>query len=818
MKALLSSSMKENTYRHKVFGGLAFLLLFWLIVGGLYLEAASRFVPGDLEPIPGPLVLDRHGQILRLVSGPQGRRMVKLPDGKIPPLVAQAFIAAEDQRFWDHPGVDAWAILRAAGQNLAAGHIVSGASTLTMQLSRLTYSGPRTYQRKIVEMVRSLRIERAFTKEEILRLYLNRVPLGGNLVGVETAALAFFDKPAAELNASEAALLAALAKAPTALRPRGPHADRLVARQRWVLERMARLGYLSPEDLAASLQEPLVFRGVGRGVPSMPFRAPHFVQVVLSQKKNHSFDRCRLTTTLDLALQRRIEAAVCSHRTQLLRAGASQAAAVVVDNRTLEVLALVGSQNYGPRDRGFNNGATALRSPGSTLKPFLYAQALDQGFTSSAVLEDLERRYRTPRGEFTPANFDRSSHGPVSLREALGNSLNLSAVFLLNQVGPQAFYDNLMKLRLINHPERGPEHYGLGLVVGNPEVTLLQMAAAYASLANGGVYRSLRFEPEELTEPGVQVFSPQAAYIVSDILSDPLARSRIFGGAQALNPGCRLALKTGTSTYYRDCWCVGYTPEYTLAVWVGNFNGQPTAMLSGAGGAAPILADLVREVFAGAPPRNFPRPGGIISRNVCAFSGLAPGPGCVHQRHELFIAGTEPTQVCTYHQPREPWHRMPTSYAGWLQKRHGWGGEGRFRLAGFPLDLDRVFPPAAPEKKPLRPPAPLQGGKVSLGLAPTGGAPLRHLLPSPAQAPIVTITYPLKGDRFLLLRGNETLHLTLKADCRQPLPAVTWFVNGEEKAATGPPYELTLDLGRGRYRLAAVAPDGRGDAVDVSVE
>jgi penicillin-binding protein 1C len=806
---------KDSIRQLRFFWGLVFLLGGLLVYGVIYLEAASRFQPSVLCPVPGPLVLDREGQILRLTPGPQGRRMVQLPEGKIPPLVAQAFIATEDQRFWEHPGVDATAVLRAAGQNLAAGHIVSGASTLTMQLSRLAYPGPRTYHRKIVEMLRSLRIERSFSKKDILRAYLDRVPLGGTLVGVEAAALAYFDKPAAELTSAEAALLAALAKAPTALRPRGPRADRLVARQRWVLERMAHLGYLSPEDLVVALKEPLVFRGAGRGVPILPFRAPHFVQVVLSRGKNSTPGRGRLITTLDLALQQRVEAAVHSHRLQLLRAGASQAAVVVVDNRTLEVLALVGSQHYGHRDRGFNNGAMALRSPGSSLKPFLYAQALDQGFSSASVMEDVERRYRTPRGEFIPANFDRSSHGPVSFREALGNSLNLSAVFLLNKVGPQSYYDTLMKLNLINHPERGPEHYGLGLVVGNPEVTLLQMAAAYASLANGGVYRPLRFNPGEPLDPGIQVFSPQAAYIVSDILSDPLARGRIFGGSQAMNPIYHVALKTGTSTRYRDCWCTGYTPEYTMAVWVGNFNGQPTAWLSGSTAAAPILADLVREVFAGSPPRNFPRPEGIVSRTVCAFSGLVPGPGCVHLRQELFIAGTEPTLVCTYHQPRQPWHRMPITFADWLQKRHGRGGEGRFRLAGFSLDLDKVFPRAEPVNQ-SKARQTTYHGKVSLGLAAGGSRRLR--LPSPSQAPLVSITYPFRGDRFLLLSGAETLRLTLKADCRVPFPSITWFVNGQEQAAIGPPYELTLDLARGHYHLTAVGPDGRGDAVEVSVE
>ena len=788
-----------------------------LALGAFYLEKVSRFDHGALATQPGPLVLDREGETLRLVLDGKDRRAVRLPEGEMPPLVVRAFVAAEDQRFWQHPGVDAVAVLRAAGQNLAAGRIVSGASTLTMQLSRLAYPGARTFRRKAVEMVRSLRIEGELTKEKILRCYLNLVPLGGNLVGVEAAARAYFGKPAAGLTPAEAALLAALVKAPTALRPHGPRHARLMVRQRWILGRMARLGYLSPQELAAARDEPLAFLGRGGRAPVFPFRAPHFVQLVLDRERSVKTGHRQLRTTLDLSLQRRAEAVVRSHRARLEKGGASQAAAVVVDNRSLGVLALVGSQRYGPRGQGFNNGAAALRSPGSTLKPFLYAQALDLGFTSAYVLEDVERRYRTPRGEFIPANFDRSAHGPVSFREALGNSLNLSAVHLLNQVGPEAYYDTLMKLDLINHLERGPQHYGLGLVVGNPEVTLLQLAAAYASLANGGVYRPLRLRPDEPQEVGVQVLSPQAAYIVSDILADPLARSRIFGGSQAMNPLYRLALKTGTSTRYRDCWCVVYTPEYTLAVWVGNFSGRPTATLSGSTAAAPVVTDLARVVFEGRPPATFPRPEGIISKTVCAFSGLVPGPGCTHRRGELFLAGTAPTQFCSYHNLREPWHRMPTSFAGWLKRRHGRGGEGRFRLAGFSQDLERVFP-RNEDMVPARPALPAYRGKVTLGLASAGGKRLRRRLPSPAQAPLVAITYPFSGDRFLLPAGADSLRLTLKANCRAPFPEVTWFIDGEEEAATGPPYELTLDLSRGRHRLTAVGPDGLGDAVEVMVE
>jgi penicillin-binding protein 1C len=785
---------------------------------GLYLEAASRFEHSALAPVPGPLVLDRRGEILRLAPDSQGRKAVCLPPGPLPCAVAAAFVAAEDQRFWRHPGVDVMAVARALGQNMAAGRIVSGASTITQQLARLAYPGPRTYGRKLVEMGRSLRIEQALSKEEILRRYLNRVPLGYNLVGVESAALAYFGQPAAALTASQAALLAALAKAPSALRPSGPRHARLLARQRWVLGRMASLGLISSQELETARQEPLVLRGVGGDKPGFPFRAPHFVHLALARPEAQASPQGRVRTTLDLSLQGRVEAAVRSHQPRLLKSGASQAACVVVDNRTLGVLALVGSYHYGSRHQGFNNGAAALRSPGSALKPFLYAQALDQGFSPAAVLEDVERRYRTPWGEFLPANFDRSSHGPVPFREALGNSLNLSAVNLLNLVGFGGFYDTLKRLQLINHPERSADHYGLGLVVGNPEVSLLQLAAAYAGLANGGVFRNLRFLPTEPLDSGVRVYSPQAAFIVSDILADPLARSRVFGGSPAMNESHRLAVKTGTSTKYRDCWCVAYSPEYTVAVWVGNFQGGPTANLSGAVAAAPIVAEVVRELFKGMAPAAFPQPEGVTAALVCAFSGFLPGPGCAHLRREFFFTGTGPTQACTYHQTREPWHRLDAPYAGWLRQRYVQGGEGRFRLAGFAEDLATLFSDEE-ERGGGAPAHQSAGGRVPLGLCDSsrmGQTQIRF--PAPEEGPLVTIQYPLNGDHFLLQPPAEELRLTVKAVCLAPFPKVAWVLNGQEVAASGPPYEVTLELGRGRHRLMAVGPDGRGDEVTLVVQ
>jgi penicillin-binding protein 1C len=776
-----------------------------IVAGGLYLERLTRIDPAALDPRPGPLVLDRQDRVLYLGPASDGSRMVQLPPGPLPPLVAAAFVAAEDQRFWEHPGVDLLAVIRAAGSNLWAGRIVSGASTITQQLARLAHPGPRTWSRKVLEMGRSLRLEAALSKEEILRRYLDRVPQGNNLAGVETAALSYFGKSAARLTPAEAATLASLAKAPGRLNPLKPKQSRLLSRRDWVLGRMAALGFLKEQEILAARSEPLLLAAAAGKPGRFPFRAPHFVNLVLAEKNQN---KGVVRTTLDLNRQRQLEQILLAHAGRLRAGGAAQAAAVLLDNRGPEVLALAGSIQYGPRDRGYNNGAAAWRSPGSALKPFLYALALDQGFTPASVLEDVERRYRLPGGEFHPANFDRVAHGPVSFREALGNSLNLSAVRLLHLVGQEPYYESLKRLGLINRKERGPDHYGLGLVVGNPEVSLLQLAAAYACLANQGVYRPLRLRPDQASGEEIAVFSEQAAFIVSDILADSLARSRAFGGSTAMNPPLRLALKTGTSTRYRDCWAVAYSPRYTLAVWTGNFDGRPTANQSGAAIAAPVVSDLAAALFAAAPPETFPVPEGVSRVKVCSFSGQLPGPDCAHTVEEFFVAGAEPGRECAYHQGEAPWHRLDTAYAGWLHQRYEKGAAGRYRLAGFHQDLDRVFgreaAPASGTLKTSGPTAPL--------LSSTGEGAGRDEISR------ISILYPLAGDRFLLAPQAEEVEVTLKAMCRVRTEEVVWFVDGKEVSIVGPPYQLSVPLSRGRHRLTAMGRDGVGDTVEVSVQ
>jgi penicillin-binding protein 1C len=743
----------------------------------------------SLTLAPSTLVTDREGRVLRFLPGPDGQRHLFVPLASIPPVVGGAFLAAEDRRFHRHRGVDWLALARAVADGVREGRIVSGASTITQQLCRLSRPRGRNPLRKAEEMLRSLRLERAIGKERILELYLNRVPLGNNVAGVEAASRLYFGRAAADLLPSQAALLASLPKAPGRLNPYGAHLPRLLERRDRVLERMREMGLISPEEcrLARAAPPDLLPR-------DFPLEAPHLTDLVLARGAVPDGGGV-IRTTLDLPLQRRVEEVLASHRERLLARGARQAAAVVIHNPTLEVRALAGSLGWGPVGGGFVNGATALRSPGSTLKPFLYALALERGSTPAALLEDVRRVYRFPGGEYRPENFDRVAHGPVLLEDALGNSLNLAAVTLLNRVGPSRLYRRLELLGLINHPGLGPDHYGLGLVVGNPEVSLLQLTAAYAALANGGEHRRPRLLADEPPSPKKAVFTPQAAHLVLLALADPSSRAVAFGASWAMNAVPGMAVKTGTSTRYRDGWSVGCTPPWTVGIWAGNFDGEPTWRLSGAGGAAPILAEVVQALHPSPPPA-FPRPDHLAEAAVCAHSGMNPGPRCTEVRLMTFLAGTEPSRICTFHAPEGDGHRLPTRFASWLHQRRGRGGEGRYRLE------EAADPGALP---------------VSDGAA-TAAADPRRPGPAGPGGPGIEIVYPLDGDRYLLEPGADGQTVTLEAVSDIPLRDITWYVDGLPHQAAPPPYRAECTLSPGRHTITALGETGSGDSITVTVE
>ncbi|MGC9195894.1 MAG: penicillin-binding protein 1C [Syntrophobacteraceae bacterium] len=781
------------------------------------LEPRTRIDPARFYLAPCRVFYDKNGRMLNFQPDKAFRRHIRAPGEEIPKQLEQAFIAAEDHRFFSHHGVDPEALLRAAWKSVLTGRIVSGASTITEQLVGLVYPHKRTLASKCIEIVRALRLENLLGKNRILALYLNRVPLGNNLYGVETASLFYFGIPCSRLSAAQSALLASIPKAPSILNPYGPNVKRLLARKDWVLFRMRKLGFITPDRFKIEKRRPIIFLA-----RRFPREAPNFINMIQGSKTPRGGDEA-VQTTLDLPLQRRVEEILRSHKIRLESRGASQAAAVVLANKGVCLRALAGSISYCGKDGGFNNGALSRRSPGSALKPFLYALALDRGLTSSTVLYDVKRSYPFAGNRYTPLNFDRVAYGPVLMRDALANSMNLSAVWLLQKIGIKPFYCVLQALRLISQPGKGADYYGLGMVIGNPEVTVLGLATAYAALANAGIYRTCRMWKGEPQSEPKRIFSPQAAWIVCNMLSDPASRSLEFGHTSAMTHPCGIAIKTGTSTGYRDCWAAAFTRDYTVVAWVGNFNERPTEQLTGAGGAAPIVSDILSALYLCSYPLAFKRPEGVVPHRVCSFSGMIPCSKCPELRDEWFIEGHEPDHVCTYHQDSGATHKLPDEYVGWLHERFKKDEQGRFALQGFGANLEEIFQKGTGGKeKGRRSPRP-ENGLVTI--APESEDPLAGLIrfvasqePGSMEKPCkIAIVSPLDGDRFVIDPSQKRKTIEFSAVADKPMKEVVWFVNGVQYAVSPPPYTVQWRLERGRYTITAVAPDKTAGSVNISV-
>ena len=792
------------------------LLIASLFFGMPFVYEAYREANFDLKALYYPentVFYDRQGRLLRFLPNVRGERSIHVGGRYIPRTLKQAFIAAEDERFYRHNGYDAVAIVRAAIDNARAGKIVSGASTISQQLVRMAYPRGRNVHDKLVELFRSVEMERLLSKDDILERYLNRVPLGNNIVGVELASRVYFGKPCVNLTPAECALLASIPKAPSVLNPLGEHRQRLMARRGWVLARMHGAGFLGN----AGYRQALISRPDIKGY-SFEYRAPHFVDLLI-KRGGSGLGQCM--TTLDLDIQQKLERVVESHRVRLGKRSAAQAAAIIIHNPTMEALALAGSMDYRDIREGNNNGATALRSAGSTLKPFLYALAIEKGHTASETIQDIERKYRSPGGTYAPENYDRRQYGPVTMRLALGSSLNLAAVRTLDGIGCTPFYNTLSSLNLINDRTKGPGYYGLGLAVGNPEVSIEELAAAYASLADGGTYRPIRYTLKGLANsPGFRVFEPQTAYIITDILSDPSARSVTFGSSMAMDFPFKVALKTGTSTNYRDCWAIGYTPEYTVGVWVGNFSGGSTDRLSGAGAAVPIFYDIMDFLYKGGAPSEFRRPAGVVTARVCGLSGQRPSRGCPGATEELFIAGTEPDSECTAHKTAER-HALPAQYAEWVYNKYRGGSASGYTIESLPDDLDLAFGQKEDGPSVIR----LRGRQAADTGRGTTAAKRHYSIVSKREETrasvsvnnSLNITYPLDGDRFVMEGGRpKTIRLTLLSE--RPVNHVDWFVDGIQCKEAGPPYMAYWELQRGVHVISTVDPAGFGDTVSITVE
>jgi len=636
-----------------------------LVLIGIYLYV-FRGLPSPSTLTTQPVALtthirDRNGRELYKIYASQNRTLVKLND--IPLQLRQAIIAIEDAEFYQHSGFSLKGIARASWRTLTSQQ-VEGGSTITQQLVKTALLSPeRTLRRKIRELVLSIFVEMRYSKDQILEMYLNRVGFGGTAYGVEEAAQTYFRKSVKDLTLSQA------------------HPELAKSRQKEVLRRMVSEGFITFDQANVASGTDLQF------APQVTdIEAPHFVMYIkdiLAQKYGSQvIDQggLEVITSLDLDLQREAQKAVFEEVAKVSYLRIGNGAAVVTNPGTGEILAMVGSKNY--FDSSFDgnfNVTTALRQPGSSIKPLNYALALTRGFTPASVIDDSPITYKTPgTANYSPVNYDGKFHGKVTLRTALGSSYNIPAVKILAANGVSTFIEFARKLGISSWTN--PANYGLSLTLGGGEVTMLDMATAYGVLANSGsrvdlhpilsvrdstgkileefrckspisnfqfLISSHAAEAVEVTGcDSTPVLDPKVAYLISNILSDNFARAPAFGFGSDLNVP-NVAVKTGTTNNLRDNWTIGYYPSRLVAVWVGNNNNTSMSYVaSGVTGASPIWRRIVLGLLKTSPSTGFAAPTGLIQANICTITGQLACEGCP-TKTEFFIPGTEPKAACS---------------------------------------------------------------------------------------------------------------------------------------------------------------------------
>lgn len=585
---------------------------------------------------PAMIVTDREDTPLRIFLPPDEQLRMPVSLGDVAPVFVRALVASEDRWFYHHPGVNPFAIGRALWTNIHYGKVVSGASTIPMQIARMAEPKSRTLWSKCWEVFRALQLEWHFSKDRLLELYLNLTPYGGNIEGIGAATRVYFDKTPAQLSLGEAALLAVLPRAPNSYNPARNPAAALAIRNR-VLRQLARHGVFPQSAVADALRYPLP-------IPAWrtPWTAPHFCQLVRDR-----FPRSpRPRTTLDQRVQKTAEEQTALWMATLRERGIGSAAVVVIENETRAVRAMVGSPNFfEDAYSGQVNGATARRSPGSTLKPFLYAMAMDAGLViPDSYLLDIP----TDFSGYVPDNYDGLYHGRVTMREALVQSLNAPAVRLLHAVGIGSFL-RLLQRGGLTTLDRSPATYGLPLILGSGEVSLLDLTNLYATLAVGGEHYPFQLQPGSVG-PGDRLFSAEAAALTAGILTS-LQRPDLPRAWRLTRDAPAVAWKTGTSYGHRDAWSIGFSSRYTIGVWAGNFDGRGQKGLAGSEYAAPLLFALFRAVEGGTAQLAHMHGSHLGTVNVCTLSHELAGPFCPLSESVTTLAGRSKLSPCSYHRP-----------------------------------------------------------------------------------------------------------------------------------------------------------------------
>ncbi|MBN1231458.1 MAG: penicillin-binding protein 1C [Anaerolineales bacterium] len=658
----------------------AFIIL--IIIAGTVFYSLIRDLPSvsNLENnlhTPSIRITDRNGELLYdiIPQGVEEGRHIPVTLDQIPLALQYAVIATEDKKFYIHPGVDFGGILRSFLINLREGQIVAGGSTITQQVAQnlLLPDGERwerTYRRKLREAYLAFKIENAYSKEEILELYLNQINYGNYAYGVEAAAQTVFGKSVSKLDLAECSLLAGLPQAPYYYQPL-TNLEATKERQDDVLRLMVNAGYLTEEERTKAYQEVLVFN-----TEPYPIHAPHFVfeiekeiDELVTEGLIDLSNGLVIRTTLDLDYQKMAENAIEHQLAYLekdpIQHNVNNAALIAIDPGTGEILAYVGSADFFSEEiDGAVDMVKSVRQPGSALKPIVYASLLDpeheNPLNAASVFWDVTTNFQTHDGNvYTPINYDGEEHGPVSFREALAQSLNIPAIIAMQTSGVSSVLSLAENMGITTF--HSPEEYDLSLALGGGEVTLEELSNAFSVFADQGNYLPTKKILEIKNNDGELLYSPdtvtpnrvldqRVSWLIGDILSDNTARAPQFGNNSALKLDRWAAVKTGTTTNFHDNWTIGFTPDIVVGVWVGNSNHEPMYRVSGLTGAGPIWHEFIRSVLTGVPNKIPTRPEDMIRLEVCSHSGMLPTDACPYTQYEWFIPGTEPHELDTiYH-------------------------------------------------------------------------------------------------------------------------------------------------------------------------
>lgn len=565
-----------------------------------------------------------------LTEDDKWRLQVELKE--ISPELIKAIIEKEDKWFYWHPGFNPLAIFRAWFDNITSDQIRSGASTITMQTARLLRPANRTYLAKLIEIFRALQLEFKYSKNEILEIYLSLLPYGGNVEGVKSASYIFFNRPPSKLSLSQAILMTIIPNNPNNYRLDRPIEKVIEKRNEWIT-RFSYGNVFNRIALADAKNEPVL-----KARYELPVRAPHFCNYVAG-----AFNDIKLFTTLNPRIQRISEDLLKNYVTRINSMGVSNGAILVIDNKNHSVIAYCGSQDFSNSNiSGQVNGVTAIRSPGSTLKPALYAFAFDLGIvTPKMKLIDVP----TDFGGYEPENFNPSFNGEVTVEYALLNSLNVPAVNLLQKRGYREFIQLLKKAGL-NSLSKDESRLGLSLILGGCGTTLEELTKLFSGFANNGKLFPFRYlRNQELSNNTRDIFSPEASYLISDILSKN-ERPDYSNLELTSTSNSKFAWKTGTSYGKRDAWAIGYNKRFTIGVWLGNFDGNGSPFLTGAGAAVPLLTELFNSVDRGNNKSWFTKPDNISARMVCKETGLLPGLHCREKVSDFFIRNVSTNKMC----------------------------------------------------------------------------------------------------------------------------------------------------------------------------